>query len=459
MGRCFSSASAALSDFARELGESSRTAAANRAELPSQPHAASSNPPRTEVAPGVLAGLLSLNAPRRRPAHEVAKGSLGLVRLPPEIIDHIAAYLRREDICDFADTCRALRHTLQQEKRSITLTAQAAQIRTPGEAIGMLIDIQTEIFRPSLRGGPLAALATTIDPTAFVWVSSDPHTNMVPRLTVQNWSGDTRVQVFTSVWKAIAHVPSEDRVEPLSALVSTLRYLPVAERTIKFDTILRQVAELPREHWARLLAALGRQVRYLDLNGQRAMFDAVLGRSRQLPPEEQGLLLGALATNIPYMPESAAKFDTLIDEARQLPATHQYTTFRRLARSIGLLPADRQPAAFERAMRVIEQLPPGQQAVWLKAFTGQIHKLAQAGRVAAFDHALRVTGQLDRPEDQAGQLTELAMQIEHLPDAARTQRFNEVLNATWRLRDDLQAEPDTVLREVAGRAETSMRRG
>jgi hypothetical protein len=368
--------------------------------------------------------------------------------MPNELLDDIANYLAPTEVHALADTCRTLRHTFQDEQRSRVLAGQAEQVRNFKEARELLNRIQTEISRPSRRSVPLAALATTLDTREVLWKpirmtidgTDFDWPRIVPQTRVREWHGNERAVLFDGIWTAIMQLPLTHQAAPLMQLVSTLGLLPGPELTARFNELVPQIMNLPPKNRSMPLAALAGELRCLNTSGQQAMFNVFIEHARQLPVEHRRDALEALVSTLFYMPQAAARFDSLLDEIQQLPAQHQGPILTSLAHSLCILPAASQPTAFERAIRTVEQLPPEQRSALLIAFTQEIRELAESARTTAFDRAFRATRQLDRPEDQAGQLIELATQIAQLPDDVRTERSIVVRNAIDELPNDPRAQ-------------------
>jgi hypothetical protein len=357
------------------------------------------------------------------------------LELPREIIWEIANHLGPRNIKGVADTCRSLRYTLADEKRSAMLTARAHEINTPSEARNLLNEIQTGISRPHLRAEPLAVLAMTMDPTGFVWTSDEQQRR------IENWPADARVELFDSMWTAIMQVPHNDRLTPLVLLLSILAHLPASERTARYQMMLDQIAPLSPQDQATSLQEFAIQLNFLDTAGQQTLFSAFIEQARQLPDAYRAEALEALARHIPRLPEPAARFDTLLEETRQLPAPHVGFTLRTLAWALSSLPAAAQPVAFEAAIREVERIEPEQRTESVMKFIWQVRRLAQPARAAAFDHVFRAASRLHKPEDRAEQLANLAEQIAQLPNAALAERVDLVRNAIGQLPQDLQERP------------------
>jgi hypothetical protein len=315
------------------------------------------------------------------------------------------------------------------------LSARAHEISTPSEARGLLNEIQTDISRPHLRAEPLAALAMTTDPTGFVWSSDEQ------QWLIERWPANERVELFDSLRTAIMQVPSGVRHPPQVILISTLAHLPVAERTARYETMLHQIAPLSLQDRASSLTEFAIQLNFLDADRQQTMFSAFIEQARQLPDAYRIHALQALARGLPHLTEPGAKFHTLLEETRQLPVSCRSPLLVPLAWSLSSLPAAAQPAAFEAALREIEHIEPEQRTDSLKRLIWQIRRLAQPARAMAFDHSLRLTNQLDSPEDRAEQLANLAGQIGHLPNAALAERLDWVANAIGQLPLELQDPP------------------
>jgi hypothetical protein len=399
-----------------------------------------------------LTGLALRNDPDTGEAHESASmaNQSGLLRMPTELIWHIADHLEPTDLNEFGGSCRALRRALQDEKRSRVLAGQARDLHDFPEAMGLLREIQTDISRPSLWAGPIEALAAIIDPTEPFWTPINPRTYLVmPREIVRPWSDNERAELFDGIRAALVQVPAEHRGGPLATLASSLRHLSGRGLTNRFNALLPEIMNLPPEDRARPLVVLSWQLRFLSTSGQQAMFAAFIDQARRLPVEHRGAALEALVMTLRHLPQPAAKFDTLIEETKQLPAQYRGPTLARLAQSIATLPAGDQSTAFEHAVREVELLPPPQRTSSLTSLISQISELAEPARTAAFDHTFRVTGQLDIAKYNAVILIELAWQLAQLPNVVRMQRYDEVLSAIGQLPQHLQAEPLAMLGNVS----------
>jgi hypothetical protein len=412
----------------------------------------SSSRRRTQSAPGALTGLARRNEPNTEAAREswtIDPPIPGLLRMPTELIWNIADNLESTDLNEVGGTCRALRHALQDEKRSRVLAGQARGIREFTEAMGLLAEIQTDISKPSLWAGPLEALATIIDPTESFSTPIDPRTYFdTPRTMVRHWSNNERAELFDGIRTALAQVPPERRGAPLATLAASLRRLSGRGLTNRYNALLPAIMNLPPEHRARPLIVLAGQLRFLSTSGQQAMFAAFIDQARQLPVEHRGEALEALAMTLRHLPQSTRKFDTLIDETKQLPAQFRGPALTRLAQSIPALPLGDQSVAFEHAVSEVEQLAPPQRTSSLTSLISQISELAEPARTAAFDHAFRATVQLNSPEHNAGLLIELARALEPLPHAVRTHRHDAVMIAIGQLPQHLRAEPLATLDNV-----------
>jgi hypothetical protein len=384
-----------------------------------------------------------------------------------------------KDVAALADTCQTLRHTLAEEKRGAMLIARARRVRASDEARDLLTKIQSSLSRPHLRAEPLAALVRTIALMGIGWSAE------AQQWRIGGWTANERTDLFDGIWTAIMQVRPTDRATSLQELALSIRYLP--ERTSKFSVILKEMMQLPARYRTDSLTELARQIPLLETTGQQTMFSAFIEQAQQIPiayracvlaalvtvihdlPERvsnfdvlvaqagqlpapyQGSMLEALAWTIGDLPEPVARFATLLAATTQLPASYRGSMLRVLAWNVGVLPEAAQLAAFESTIREVEQLASGQRTDPLKVFTWRIGQLAQPARTAAFDHVLRVTMQLDRPEDQAQQLTELALQLAPFPDSAYLPRLTALRDAIGQLPRDLQAKPSATLRKLTGK--------
>jgi len=455
MGGCLSRSRTASVGSVREAGEPEQRSEGSltRASSPRLNDAAPGTVANSSLGP--LVGLTPRNDSATRPARDEAEtvqnAPMGAFDMPAEVIGHIAAQAPPQDISALADTCRTLRHILADEKCSIRLTMRAQHVHTPTEARELLHTIQTGISRSHLRISPLTALAIRIAPRDIMEELNGLRTNISRPSLMRRWRDYDRDDVFNRLWTAITQLPHAEQASALTALAPTLRHPPgVERRSYWFNAFLDQITLLPLNDRAMALAALAPQIRYLHISQRLAMFDAVLEQVRQIPTTRRSWPLEALAPNIAYLSHSAARYSALLDEIRQLPMQCQGGTLTRLAPFNRALPAHEQPAAFEQTMQVIEQLAPEQRSMPLRAFTRQIQLLDEAARTAAFDRVVDMTSHLARVDDRAGQMTELAGQIQELPARVRTARFHHLYIAIGQLPPEHQVEPETALRNVRG---------
>jgi hypothetical protein len=421
-----------------------------------------------DAGAGPLGQLAPRNQPEMEPAHEGKHREpprTGLLRLPAEIIGHVADKLPPQDIIAFADTSQSLRYTLAPEKHIATLSERAQQVRTTNEAIVLLSEIQTDISRPHLQATALATLARTIDPTEFSGRPSEQ------AQLIRRWPNNERTALYDSVWTAIVRLPLQYQAEPLESFAPTLGELPdVQQRSDRFDAFLHQIAQLPPPLGARPLAALAPHIDYLSPTRQQAMCDALLKQIPHVPTEHRRPLLAALAPTLPdlpdpevefdafldttwhlpaqdqgpmleefaltlrYLPQPAAKFGTLIEATRQLPPQDRSPTLSRLAPCIFNLPVNDIPAAFAHAIQIIEHLAPGQRTMPLEAFARQTRyrHCPATGRQAMYDAVLEQIPQLPAEHRRPLLLSALAPALRDLPEPAA--KFDDLLEATLHLR-------------------------
>jgi hypothetical protein len=425
MGCCISRARTASIDF---------TPALNQDPSSGESHSGrSSNERRTAASPGAtarsIASPLSDLSSRNRPETAVAQAvehvrnpHHGLLKLPCEIICQIAHDLRPGDVTAFADTCRSLRYTLAQDKRSAVLIARAQAVRTPSEARRLLSDIHTDISRSHLRSRPLAALAMTMNQPGFGW-SWDARPPLRERRPTTE-----RVELFDSIRTAVMQVPADHRCTPLVLLVSTLVLLPASERTVRYETMLHQIAPLSPQDRATSLREFAIQLTFLDGAAQQAMFGAVIEQARQLPAKLRGSALQALAPSLRYLPERTSKFITLTQEMMQLPAPYQIASLAKLSIQIRFIDTIETPATFNAFIEHIRRLPDAYRAEALEALAPDIPDMPEP--VAKFDALLEETRQLPAPY-QGSMLQALALSIHELPEPAA--RFDTLLEKTRQL--------------------------